>query len=79
MGVTRRTALTIQSWPDTTTIDGEGIYVTAAKAGEFWSGQLCLVKKGWVHQRLLSTQPVFETEDKAIADMKQIVEQIRNL
>lgn len=80
MGVTKLTALTIQSWPDTDTIKGGGIYVTAGgndKAG--WSGHVYLVKGGEVHQQLLSTQPVFESKAKAVADMKRVVEQIRDL
>lgn len=81
MGVTKLTALTIQSWPNVDTIGGGGgIYVTAGgsdKAG--WSGHVYLVKNGEVHQQLLSTEPVFKSKDKAVADMKRVVEQIRDL
>ena len=81
MGVTKLTALTIQGWPDTASIDGEGIYVTAGKSkGETgWSGHVYLVKESEVHRLLLSTQHVFESKEKAVADMKRTVESIRNL
>lgn len=79
--VTKHTALVIQSWPDTASVDGKGIYITAGKAkGEAsWSGHVYLVKGNEVHRLLLSTQHVFESKEVAVEAMKRTVTAIRDL
>ncbi len=79
MGVTKLTALTIQSWPDVADMEGTGIYITAQKLGDKWAGHVYLVKGKEVHQTLLSTEPVFASKGKATADIRRVVEAIRDL
>ena len=78
-GISRLTALTIQSWPDAASVKGTGIYITGAKVGDKWAGHVYLVKGNEVHRQLLSTDPVFKSKGKATADTRRIVEAIRDM
>jgi len=79
MSVSSLTAMTIQSWPDTESIEKDGIYVTAAKDNNRWAGFVYLVKGGALHSLLLDTKPGFDSEKSAVGYLNEIIAQIREL
>ena len=79
MGINRLTALTVQGWPDTESTTVDGIYAAAGGEGSSWSSFLYLVKNGDLHSLLLSSKPVFKSEEAALSSIKGVVAQLREL
>lgn len=80
MGVTKLTALTIQSWPNTMDMKGNGIYVTGGRTTKvLWSGLIYFVEGKGVNRLLLSTEPLFDSKSEATIHMRRVVEKIRDL
>lgn len=81
MAITVRTAMIIQSWPDTEGPPNDGILVSATKTTDktLWMGDIQLVKNGWYHCTLISTQPVFPSEEAALVEVRNVVAEVRAL
>lgn len=78
MGITRLTAMTIQGWPETDTLDADGLFATAGRAsGELWAGELYLMKGGDLHTLLVSTEPIHETGEAAVASIRELVTKVK--
>ncbi len=80
MGITRLIVMTIQGWPETESTDTDGLYATAGQTrGELWAGALYLVKRGDVHTLLVSTKPIHESKEAAVASIRELVTEMKAL
>lgn len=78
MGINLHTIEIIRSWPDTDVIKVDGIYISAYKENKkLWAGFVYLVKGGDIHSLLLSTKPIFESDEAAMNSLKDVVSRIR--
>lgn len=77
MSVSMSTALIIQSWEDTNSIENDGIYITTTEQDNCWAGFVHLVKGGTLHSLLLSTTPIFESKEAAENALTEVIAQVR--
>ena len=73
MGMSRLTALIIQTNGNNIKCDAAG---PSPENGKY-SGWINLWKRGAFHQPLLNSEPVYESEEKAIEAMKEVVKAVR--
>ncbi len=79
MGVSKMTGMMIQNWPDVDGPSADGLYLEATGEGETWAGYLYLCKNGAIHQLVLSTAPVFPTEEAAKVSIRDVMIDIRKM
>lgn len=74
-GISMITALTIQGNSE------EDLYTTSARDNttEKWSALLYLLHEGHIHSTVLSTKPVFETQEAAETHMRDLVKEVRSM
>ena len=69
------TAMVIQGQGDNIVCEPYGQHKETGK----WAGAINLYHGGFFHTTLLSSEPIYDTIENAIEDMKTVVEQIRKI
>lgn len=75
MGVSLRNALIIQGQGDNIVCEPYG----QSREDSKWAGAINLYKEGHFHTTLISSQPVFDTAEKAVEFMEGVVAEVRTL
>jgi hypothetical protein len=76
----RITAMTIQGWPDVDKVTEDGLFKAFAQNEDGkWAAFVYLCKRGDIHMLLISSKPVFDTEEAARTSICELLTEVRSL